>query len=115
MLIQFMKQQFQDLQQTQFLPLNLFMAYPQPAEPGKSDPNRDYTVPASNSVFQAWFDRDSIYTVTTDGIILFYVDMSVMSEVGIFVNTEDSVQVRGAFNGWNDSDPARSKMSSGLC
>jgi hypothetical protein len=76
----------------------------------ESDPNREYTVPFGGGSFTDYFDRDSVINLFGDGNILFHVDMSVMSEIGIFNIFTDSLQVRGNFNGWNASDPARSKM-----
>ena len=45
------------------------------------------------------------------GNILFGVDMSVMEETGIYDPVTDSVQIRGGFNGWNDSNPDDSRMN----
>ncbi|GAB4287396.1 MAG: hypothetical protein Kow0098_03880 [Ignavibacteriaceae bacterium] len=74
--------------------------------------NRSVTIGASDTTLPVvFFNDDSVVNLTGDGNILFQVDMSVMSEVGIFDNVNDSVQVRGSFNNWNDSDPARSKMN----
>jgi len=77
----------------------------------ESDPNREYTVPKGGGTFHDYFDRDSIVNITSDGNVLFTVDMSVMDEVGIYDNTQDSLQVRGGFNGWSDGERARSVMS----
>jgi len=76
----------------------------------ESIPNREMTV-TSDVTFLDYFDRDSVITLTGDGNVLFQVDMQVMEEIGIFDPAVDSVQVRGGFNGWNDSDPVRSKMA----
>jgi hypothetical protein len=77
----------------------------------ESGPNREYIVPNVNSEFTDWFDRDSVVTATGDGNILFQVDMSVMSEIGIFDPVVDKLQVRGSFNGWSGADPPRSHMN----
>jgi len=77
----------------------------------ESDPNREYIVPVGGGTFTDYFDRDSVINFPGDGNILFHVDMSVMVEIGIFDIYTDSLQVRGNFNGWNDLDPARSKMN----
>ena len=77
----------------------------------EGDPNREYVVPDHDAIAGPyWFDRDSVVNITGNGNILFTVDMSVMQEVGIFDAATDSVQLRGGFNGWSDSDPARSHM-----
>ena len=52
-----------------------------------------------------------IYINTANGNILFSVDMTVLNTVGIYDPSIDSMQVRGAFNGWSDSEPLRSKMN----
>ena len=67
--------------------------------------DRDTIVPV------VYFDNDSVVTELTDGNITFQVRMDVMTEIGIFDPEQDSVQVRGGFNGWGDSDPLRSKMN----
>ncbi len=46
-----------------------------------------------------------------DGNIFFGVDMSVMEETGIYDPVVDSIQIRGGFNGWNDSNPDDSRMN----
>ncbi len=47
--------------------------------------------------------------------ILFQVDVSPLRELGIFDLTEgDTLQVRGGFNGWNDSDPENSILRESL-
>ncbi|NWF49655.1 MAG: T9SS type A sorting domain-containing protein [Ignavibacteriaceae bacterium] len=73
--------------------------------------NRSVAVGTTDLVLPVvWFNNDSIVTLVGNGNILFKVDMSVMSEVGIFDVVNDSLQVRGSFNGWSDGDPLRSKM-----
>lgn len=67
--------------------------------------NRHFT-PApgdTNYFFAFWNDIDPDVEFA-DGDITFNVDMSVMSEIGIFDNTQDSMMVRGSFNGWGDQD-----------
>lgn len=76
----------------------------------EGDPNRSITVGSSNITFKDWFDRDSVVTIIASGNILFQVDMSVMKEIAIFNQNTDSIQVRGSFNGWGDSEPLRSKL-----
>ena len=67
--------------------------------------NRHFT-PApgdTNHYFAFWNDIDPDVQFA-DGDITFNVDMSVMSEVGIFDNAQDTMMVRGSFNGWGDQD-----------
>ncbi len=67
--------------------------------------NRTFTpIDGENSYFAYW-DNVEPGQDFADGNITFNVDMSVMSEVGIFDNASDSLKVRGSFNGWGDSDP----------
>ncbi len=67
-------------------------------------------VDGDNVITRLWNNTDPSVT-TGDGNIFFEVDMSVATELGVFNFNVDSVQIRGAFNGWNDSDPARSLLN----
>ncbi len=81
----------------------------------ESDPNRKYDVPAQDSsVFIDYWDRVNPNVQTGSGKINFKVDMSVMKTVGIFDDSKDSLQVRGGFNGWSDSDPSKSHMNQNI-
>ena len=73
--------------------------------------NRFFFVEDSNNVITAFWDNKDPDLQTKDGNILFQVDMSVMNEIGIYDNVNDSLQVRGGFNGWSDSDAPRSVMN----
>lgn len=77
------------------------------------DNNRIYgVVDGDNFVSRLWDNKEPTGTVTTgDGNIFFEVDMSVATELGVFDPNVDSVQIRGSFNGWSDSDPARSLLN----
>ncbi|RLD15942.1 hypothetical protein DRI50_03050 [candidate division KSB1 bacterium] len=68
----------------------------------------DVTVPP------VYFDDDSVVTIKANGHVKFTVNMDVLTEVGLFNPTVDSVHVRGSFNGWNSDDPARSHMNQNL-
>ncbi len=46
-----------------------------------------------------------------DGAVSFYVNMSVLEELGVYNAAVDGLQVRGNFNGWSDSDKLRSVMN----
>ncbi len=67
-------------------------------------------VDGTNEISRQWENKNPNVTLA-DGNILFVVDMSVLTELGIFNPSADSVQVRGEFNGWSASDPARSLMN----
>jgi len=44
--------------------------------------------------------------------VVFSVDMAAYIELGLFSEArKDSIQIRGSFNGWNDGDPLKSKMT----
>ncbi len=68
----------------------------------------DVTVPP------VYFDDDSVVTVKANGHMKFSVNTDVLAEVGLFNPNEDSVHVRGSFNGWNSDDAARSHMNQNL-
>ena len=75
-----------------------------------NDKNRIYGVhDGSNTVSRFWQNTNPEVQLA-DGNIFFEVDMSVLTELGVFDPNVDSVQIRGGFNGWADSDPARSHM-----
>lgn len=81
----------------------------------EDDPNRTYLVPEQDSsVFFDYWNRTNPNIQTGTGDLNFTVDMSVMIELGLFDPSEDSVQIRGGFNGWTDADPAQSQMSQNL-
>jgi len=58
-----------------------------------------------------YYDNDNSVSIIMDGNIEFVVNMSVMTDMGIFNPLTDSLRVRGDFNGWGDSDPAKSWMN----
>jgi len=64
-----------------------------------------------NVITRFWDNIDPDVTQLADGNIFFEVDMSVATELGVFNPNVDSVQIRGVFNGWNDSQPERSLMN----
>jgi len=67
--------------------------------------NREFTPIDGENDYFAYWDNVEPGQNFADGNITFNVDMSVMTEVGVFDNAVDSVQVRGSFNGWGNSDP----------
>jgi hypothetical protein len=70
----------------------------------ESIPNREYTVPAGNSIYYAYFDNDSIYSVPKEIQIQFTADMEFEIVSGRFNPAEDTVSARGSFNGWSNTD-----------
>ncbi len=61
-----------------------------------------------------YFNNDDVVSQITDGNITFNVKMDVMTEVGIYDPSVDSIQVRGSFNGWNDGDKDKSLMNQNI-
>ncbi len=57
-------------------------------------PNRTYVVPAGASTYNAWYNNDSLSTVT------FIVNMWGYTQLGIFNPAADFVDIAGNFNGW---------------
>jgi hypothetical protein len=57
-----------------------------------------------------WNDVDPNANLS-NGNIEFSVDMSVMSDVGIYDAAADSLHIRGSFNGWGDADRDKAFMS----
>ncbi|MCH7972520.1 MAG: T9SS type A sorting domain-containing protein [Bacteroidetes bacterium] len=66
---------------------------------------------SNNVITRFWNNVDPDVTQLADGNIFFEVDMSVATELGVFDFNVDSVQIRGVFNGWDDSQPERSLMN----
>ena len=70
-----------------------------------NDKNRIYGVhDGSNTVSRFWQNTNPEVQLA-DGNMFFEVDMSVLTELGVFDPNVDSVQIRGGFNGWNASQP----------
>jgi hypothetical protein len=61
-------------------------------------------VDGTNVIDRFWNNQDPNVQLA-DGNILFEIDMSVMSEVGIYDNVNDTLKLMGSFNGWNTGDP----------
>jgi hypothetical protein len=62
-----------------------------------------------DTVYRYWNNVNPNVTLA-DGNIFFQVDMSVPNELGVFNPDIDSVQIRGSFNSWNASQPAKSLL-----
>ncbi|MGK9475577.1 carbohydrate-binding module family 20 domain-containing protein [Melioribacter sp. OK-6-Me] len=77
----------------------------------EGDPNRTYFVQDGENVIERYFNDVNPNVQLADGNITFNVDMSVLEELGVYDPAVDQLQVRGGFNGWSDSDPARSHMN----
>lgn len=74
------------------------------------DNRKNWIVDSNQTISKFWEDKNPNVTLA-DGNIFFEVDMSVAAEIGVFNSNVDSVQIRGAFNGWNDSQPERSHLN----
>ncbi|OGU61756.1 MAG: hypothetical protein A2V66_05260 [Ignavibacteria bacterium RBG_13_36_8] len=70
--------------------------------------NRTWLANDGAQTFTGYWDNQSPDVQFGDGNVLFTVNMSVMTEIGIYDPVVDGLQVRGGFNGWNDSEPDRS-------
>jgi hypothetical protein len=70
----------------------------------EDDPNREYVVPAGTSVYHAYFNNDSIYSAPKPIDITFSVDMEFEVVSGRFDPQNDTLSVRGSFNGWSNTD-----------
>ncbi len=78
----------------------------------ENDPNREAVVGTSDLVLPVvWYKNDSVVTEIASGNIEFFVNMAVVEELGLFDQANDSLQLRGSFNGWGPSDAAKSLMN----
>ncbi|HVO73704.1 MAG TPA: T9SS type A sorting domain-containing protein [Ignavibacteriaceae bacterium] len=75
------------------------------------DRNRIAGISDTGNVLSRYWNNTNPNVTTGNGNIFFEVDMSVLHEFGVFDPNVDSVQVRGSFNGWNDSEPPRSLLN----
>jgi len=73
--------------------------------------NRIYGVHDGIDTVSRFWNNENPNVTLADGNIFFEVDMSVAAELGVFNPNVDSVQIRGAFNGWNDSQPDKSLLN----
>ena len=73
--------------------------------------NRVYGVVDADTGLTRFWNNSNPNVELANGNILFGLDMSVMEETGIFDPVTDSVQIRGGFNGWNDSNPDDSRLN----
>lgn len=73
--------------------------------------NRIYGVHDGTNTVSRFWNNTNPEVQLADGNIFFEIDMSVLTELGVFNPAVDSVQIRGGFNGWSDSDPSRSHMN----
>lgn len=74
--------------------------------------NRVLNLAAADTVLDpVFFDNDTVVSEIKDGSIEFVVDMDVLEEIGLYDPEADSLQLRGDFNGWSDSDPDNSRMN----
>ena len=73
--------------------------------------NRIYGVHDGIDTVSRYWNNTNPNVVLADGNIYFEVDMSVLTELGVFNPDADSVQIRGAFNGWSASEPDKSLLN----
>ncbi len=75
------------------------------------DANRIYgVVDGVNKIERFWNNANPDIQLAS-GNVAFTVDMGVLEEIGVYDPAVDKLQIRGGFNGWSDSDPARSTMN----
>lgn len=76
----------------------------------ENDPNREFTVPASDTTLH-WKSFSNSAPATcgaqpTAGSVVFSVDTTPLERIGIFEKARgDTLQVRGGFNGWDCDNP----------
>ena len=70
----------------------------------ETTPNRSYTVPSGSSVYYAYFENDSIYSVPKPISVTFQCNMEFEKVSGRFDPSTDTLTVRGGFNGWSGDD-----------
>ncbi len=81
----------------------------------ESSPNRKVKIDTVDvEVPPVYFNNDSVVTIKKNGNVKFTASTEVLIEVGLFNPIEDSVHVRGSFNGWNSDDPAISHLNPDL-
>jgi hypothetical protein len=73
--------------------------------------NRVVGITNGDNVITRYWNNTNPNIQLADGNIFFEIDMSVAHELGVFNPDVDSVQIRGAFNGWNDSQPDKSLLN----
>jgi hypothetical protein len=78
--------------------------------PTPSQNRETWIIDGDQTISKFWNDQDPNIQLA-NGNIFFEVNMSVANELGVFNPNVDSVQIRGGFNGWNDSEPAKSLMN----
>ncbi len=79
----------------------LFFKFIKGGDGWEDDPNREYVVPAQNSVYFGYFNRDSVYSVTKTISVTFSCNMEFEKVSGRFNPATDTLTARGDFNGWS--------------
>ena len=83
----------------------LFFKFIKGADGWENDPNREYIVPAGGGTYSAFFNNDSIFAGNiTDVSVSFSANMEFEIVSGRFVPGQDTLSVRGSFNGWSNVD-----------
>ncbi|MDQ7818065.1 MAG: T9SS type A sorting domain-containing protein [Melioribacteraceae bacterium] len=73
--------------------------------------NRIYgVVDGTNTIERFWNNSDPNVQIAS-GNMAFTVDMSVLEEIGKFNPVVDKLEIRGGFNGWSNTDAAKSNMN----
>jgi hypothetical protein len=73
--------------------------------------NRIYgVVDGTNTIERFWNNADPNVQLAS-GNMDFTVDMSVLEEIGKFNPVVDKLEIRGGFNGWSNTDAAKSNMN----
>lgn len=66
---------------------------------------------AANNVIERTFGREVLTVDGKDGSIIFNVDATPLIEMNLYNEVTDTLQVRGAFNGWNDSEKSKTILT----
>lgn len=70
----------------------------------EGDPNRSYVIPVGGGTVPVdFFNRDDACSQTVNADVLWHSDFTAYQQLGWFNPAIDTVQIRGAFNGWGGS------------
>lgn len=72
--------------------------------------NRTYTVLDGNQTVTRFFNDANPNITLRDGVVSFFVNMSVLEQLGVYNPAKDALSLRAGFNGWSDSDKSKSVM-----
>jgi len=79
----------------------------------EDDPNKTFWIvdDTTKNIASRWFNNVDPSATLRNGAINFQVDMSVMTSLGLFNLSIDTLKLRAAFNGWGDSDKSKAYMN----